>query len=271
MPNVPCGFTLISKYRKLIGEEGMEELLAKTITMAVAIGLIKSEQLRRVVVDDTVMPKAIAHPTDSKLLERSREKIVEIAAANGIALKQTFEKGGKHLTHKACRYGHSGRCRCMRRVTKRQGTIVVRLSRKTAGEVNAMSAAVQEALMHLPGRANRTRLQVKQGKNTKGPKINSWHTHEVSCIAKGKAKTPYEFCVKVGIATKARQNLIVGARSFPNNPFDCHTLAEQIEQAAILIQAVAVVPETVYVDRGYRLKKEDRLHTQTCCPICSGR
>lgn len=94
---------------------------------------------------------------------------------------------------------------------------------------------------------------------------------EVSCIAKGKAKTPYEFCVKVGIATKARQNLIVGARSFPNNPFDCHTLAEQIEQAAILIQAVAVVPETVYVDRGYRLKKEDRLHTQTCCPICSGR
>jgi transposase, IS5 family len=116
------------------------------------------------------------------------------------------------------------------------------------------------------GRANRIRLQVKQGKNAKGPKIYSWHAPEVSCIAKGKAKTPYEFGTKVGIATTARQNLIVGARSFPNNPFDGHTLAEQVEQATILMQDVAVVPETVYVDRGYRLKKEDRLPIRTLPP-----
>ena len=119
------------------------------------------------------------------------------------------------------------------------------------------------------GRANRIRLQVKQGKNAKntnGPKIYSWHAPEVSCIAKGKAKTPYEFGTKVGIATTVRQNLIVGARSFPNNPFDGHTLAEQIEQVTILMQDVAVIPETVYVDRGYRLKKEDRLSMRTLLP-----
>ena len=56
----PCDFTLISKFRKLIGEEGVEELLAKTITVAVEIGLIKPEEFKRVVVDSTVMPKAIA-------------------------------------------------------------------------------------------------------------------------------------------------------------------------------------------------------------------
>ena len=93
-----------------------------------------------------------------------------------------------------------------------------------------------------------------------------WHAPEVSCIAKGKAKTPYEFGTKVGIATTARQNLIVGARSFANNPFDGHTLAEQIEQATILMQDMAVAPETVYVDRGYRLKKEDRLPIRTLLP-----
>jgi len=88
----------------------------------------------------------------------------------------------------------------------------------------------------------------------------------VSCIAKGKARTPYEFGTKVGIAMTARHNLIVGARSFANNPFDGHTLAEQFEQATILMQDVAVAPETVYVDRGYRLKKEDRLPIRTLLP-----
>ncbi len=46
-PKAPCDFTLISKFRKLIGEEGVEELLAKTITVAVEIGLIKPEELKR--------------------------------------------------------------------------------------------------------------------------------------------------------------------------------------------------------------------------------
>ena len=265
-PKAPCDFTLVSKFRGLIGEEGVEEPLAKTITVAVEIGLIKPEELKRVVVDSTVMPKAIAHPTDSKLLETSRDKLVQVAKANGIALKQTFEREGKYLTHKAGRYGHAKQYRRMRKVIKRQGTIVGRLSREIARKANALSEAVQEALMRPLGRAHRIRLQIKQGKNTKGPKIYSWHAPEVSCIAKGKAKTPYEFGTKVGIATTARQNFIVGARSFPNNPFDGHTLAEQIEQATILMQDTGITPQTVYVDRGYRLKKEDRLPIRTLLP-----
>jgi len=52
--------------------------------------------LKKVVVDSTVMPKAIAYPTDSKLLETSRDKLVETARANGITLKQTFELEGSH-------------------------------------------------------------------------------------------------------------------------------------------------------------------------------
>ncbi len=55
----------------------------------------------------------------------------------------------------------------------------------------------------------------------------------------------------------------MGARSFPNNPFDGHTLAEQIEQATILMRDVVIAPQTVYADRGYRLKKEDRLPIRT--------
>ena len=53
---------LIGKFRKLIGEEGVEELLAKTISVAVNLKLISKKSLETVVVDSTVQPKAVAHP-----------------------------------------------------------------------------------------------------------------------------------------------------------------------------------------------------------------
>jgi IS5 family transposase len=74
----------------------------------------------------------------------------------------------------------------------------------------------------------------------------------VECISKGKSRNPYEFGVKVGIATTLKGNLIVGARTFPGNPYDGHTLQEQVEQASILMQATGMKPQTVYVDLGYR-------------------
>ena len=46
----------------------------------------------------------------------------------------------------------------------------------------------------------------------------------------------------MGIATTEKGNLIVGARAFPGNPYDGHTLAEQIEQATILMQDVKGIP-----------------------------
>ena len=52
---------------------------------------------------------------------------------------------------------------------------------------------------------------------------------EVECIGKGKPHKPYEFGVKASIAVTHKQGLIVGARTFPGNPYDGHTLHEQIE------------------------------------------
>jgi len=43
-----------------------------------------------VIVDSTVQYKAIAHPTDSRLLETARVKLVEATKEAGIDLKQTF-------------------------------------------------------------------------------------------------------------------------------------------------------------------------------------
>lgn len=98
------------------------------------------------IVDSTVQEKAIAHPTDSKLLETARSKVVEVAKANGIELKQTYAKEGLLLGYKAGRYAHACQFKRMRKVIKRQRTIVGRLQREVGHKISALSQAVEEVL-----------------------------------------------------------------------------------------------------------------------------
>ena len=66
------------------------------------------------------------------------------------------------------------------------------------------------------------------------------------------ARKPYEFGVKVSLVVTHRHGLMVGARSFPGNPYDGHTLAEQLEQTNTLLEGVGVKPTTAIVDLGFR-------------------
>jgi IS5 family transposase len=89
----------------------------------------------------------------------------------------------------------------------------------------------------------------RQSRLIKPQLSNALHAPEVECIAKGKAKIPYEFGVKVSIVTTLKEGLVVGMRSMPDNPYDGHTLYEALEQTEIVAD---VKPEMVFVDRGYR-------------------
>lgn len=71
----------------------------------------------------------------------------------------------------------------------------------------------------------------------------------VECIAKGKARTPYEFGVKVSVAVTAKEGVVVGMRSMPGTPYDGHTLYSQLEQLEIL---TGVRPSLALADRGYK-------------------
>ena len=249
----PCDPTQLGRFRKLLGEEGVEELLARTMEVAVTLKLIARKELTRVIVDSTVQEKAIAHPTDSKLLETARSKVVEAAKAAGIELTQTYAKEGQLLGYKAGRYAHARQFKRMRKTIKRQRTIVGRLQREVGRKMSLLSQAVQEALAHTLDKAKRLSAQTGSRKAVGNrAKLYSWHAPEVECISKGKSRKPYEFGVKVGLAMTLKGNLIVGARSFPGNPYDGHTMREQIEQSTILMQGLCVRPEVVYADLGYR-------------------
>jgi IS5 family transposase len=105
---LPCDATQIGRFRRALGEDGLEQLLKATIDTAVAIKAVKPIELERVIVDTTVQEKAIAHPVDSRLLEIARHKVVGAARRAGIQLKQTFAKEGKELRRSAGGYAEPG-------------------------------------------------------------------------------------------------------------------------------------------------------------------
>jgi IS5 family transposase len=56
----------LGRFRKALGEEGVEELLACTMEVAVTHKLIAKKELIRVIVDSTVQEKAVAYPAGVK-------------------------------------------------------------------------------------------------------------------------------------------------------------------------------------------------------------
>ena len=250
-PSVPCDPTQIGRFRKRIGEAGVEELLKATIDTAVQVGAIERSEFERVIVDSTVQEKAIAYPTDARLLEIARAKVVKAAKAVGIKFKQTYANEGKRLRFKAGGYAHARQFKRLRRVIRRQRTLlgtILRETRRKLDHVVAPSPVAQVQLVQLLERATRVYQQRPKDKN----KLYALHAPEVECIGKGKARQPYEFGVKASFAVTHAQGLVVGARTFPGNPYDGHVLAEQLDQSRILLQDEGVEPKEVFVDLGYR-------------------
>ena len=262
-PRLPCDATQIGRFRRAVGEDGLEQLLKFTIEAAVEIKAVKLVEFERVIVDTTVQEKAIAHPVDSRLLEIARHKVVGAAKRAGIVLKQTFAKEGKELRRKAGGYAHAKQFRRLKKTVKRQRTILGVVMREVARrlETPAVTLAADSANAGVPSspkaisdlrtllaRAERIRTQQRNDRN----KLYALHAPEVECLAKGKARKPYEFGVKVSLAVTHKQGLMVGAKSFPGNPYDGHTLARQLEQTNALLKDVGVGPTTAIVDLGFR-------------------
>jgi IS5 family transposase len=254
-PRPPCDATQIGRFRRALGEAGVEELLAKTIEAAVSMKAVSPKSFERIIVDSTVQEKAIAHPTDSRLLDIARAKLVQYAKREGIQLKQTFDREGKSLKRRAGGYAHAKQYKRMHKVLRRQRTILGRVMRDIENQLQKTGVTDCAKFEAIKAKAVRIQTQQRADKD----KLYAFHAPEVECISKGKARNRYEFGVKVGIAITHKEALVVGARSFCGNPYDGHTLAEHIEQTTNLLQHIegAPRPTMAVVDLGYRGVDED--------------
>jgi IS5 family transposase len=212
--------------------------------MAVKAGAVKASSFERITVDTTVQPKNIAHPTVSRLYLKALQILVRQAKRHGIVLRRSHTRVAKRAALMAGRYAHARQFKRMRRELKKLKTFLGRVYRDICRKIGG-NDQLEARFARLLGLVERLLAQKTKDKN----KLYALHAPEVACIAKGKARTPYEFGCKVGIATTNREGLVLAAKAFAGNPYDGHTLADTVAQAANMS---GVEPERVYADKGYR-------------------
>lgn len=244
--HLPIDPSSMTRWRKRLGDSGVEKLLAQTIEAARKGRVIKARSLERVIVDSTVMEKAVAFPTDSRLLERGRQHLVKLADLLGLRLRQNYNRQAPHMAVQVARYAHAKQFKRMQAELKRLRTVVGRVWRDIERQmIGVTDQLLQERATGILTRVKRLLEQKRTDKN----KLYSLHAPEVECIGKGKVRQPYEFGVKVSVAVTHKEGLVVGMKSLPGNPYDGHSLAGALKQVGELI---GKLPKAVFVDKGYR-------------------
>src|SRR5471030_2665531 len=239
----------MTRWRQRMGEDKLIALIQESLNVATRTGAARPADFSKVIVDTTVQPKAVAFPTDAKLMHRARERLVRLAKKHGVGLRQSYGRVGKHALIAHQRYAHAKQFRRANRALRTLRTYLGRVTRDIVRKIKGEAAL--EEIFGLPLMlARRVR---EQRQNQRGPKVYSLHAPEVECIAKGKAHRPYEFGVKVSIATTLRHSrggqFIAHAKALPGNPYDGHTLETVIPEIEAQIGASLA---RIVADRGYR-------------------
>jgi IS5 family transposase len=239
----------LTRWRQRMGEEKLVALIQESLNVATRTGAAKPADFSKVIVDTTVQPKAVAFPTDAKLMHRARERLVRLAKKHGVALRQSYERVGKYALIKHQRYAHAKQFKRANRALRTLRTYLGRVTRDIMRKIKGK--AELESVFALP--LSLSRRVREQRKNQRGPKVYSLHAPEVECIGKGKAHRPYEFGVKVSIATTLHHSkggqFIAHAKALPGNPYDGHTLEAVIPE---IETQIGVSLSRIVADRGYR-------------------
>jgi IS5 family transposase len=246
---LPFDRSSLTRWRQRLGEAALVALIQESLSVAHKLGALETKDLQRVAVDTTVQPKAIAHPTDARLMHRALEKLVALARRHGVVLRQSYLRVAKRAAIMVGRYSHAHQFRRARRALKflrtRLGRVIRDINRKIDGrpELEARFGRLLDLALKVRHQDHRQR----------GPKVYSLHAPEVECIGKGKARAPYEFGCKVSIATPVTSpkggQFVLHARALHGNPFDGHTLGPVV---ADLERLTGVETRRIHVDKGYR-------------------
>jgi transposase, IS5 family len=255
---LPLDRSSMTNWRNRMGKERLQALLQESLAVATRTGAMKPSELSRVIVDTTVQPKNITFPTDAKLLNRAREKLVKLAKKLGVELRQSYTRVGKFALIQHQRYAHAKQFKrankALRRLKTYLGRVIRDITRKIDGD-----HGLEGNFAHLLSLSRRVR---EQERGQRGAKVYSLHAPEVECIGKGKAHKPYEFGVKVSVATPLNRcaggQFVAHVKALPGNPYDGHTLATVIPDIERTIGAELgrIITDAGY--KGHHAPKEKR-------------
>ena len=240
----------LTRWRQRMGEERLQALLQESLSVATRTEAIKPSELSRVIVDTTVQPKNVTFPTDAKLLNRAREKLVRLAQkprrgfapvlcaggqvrpdqASALCPRQAVQarqQGAEEAAdlsrprHPRHRPQDRGRWRARSGVRKAAG----------AGPPRARAAAAPARAEGLfPARAG-SRMH-RQGQGPPALRVRR----------QGLASPPRSAHAKGG-------QFVTHVKALPGNPYDGHTLATVIPDMEALIGNTI---ERILADKGYR-------------------
>jgi IS5 family transposase len=211
------------------------------------MGVITQKSIQNVAVDTTVQEKNIAHPTDSKLMDKARQKLVDLCKKEGVNLRQNYNKVSKLAVLMTGRYAHANQFKRMKKKVKEIKNYLGRVTRDMTRSIGGRED-LKTKFQPLLATAERLLKQTKDSKN----KLYSLHEQDVQyvqCIAKGKAKKKYEFGCKVSLAVTLNEGFALHAGALEGNPFDGHTLKKTLEKAE---KNTNLTIKKVFVDKGYK-------------------
>lgn len=95
MHDLPFDRSSMARWRQRMGEEKLNALLQESLGAAIRTEAARPADFTKAIVDTIVQPKAVAHPTDARLMQRSRERLVRLARTLGIELRQSYGRVGR--------------------------------------------------------------------------------------------------------------------------------------------------------------------------------
>jgi len=247
---LPFDRSSMTRWRQRMGEDQIEALLAESLNVAVKLGAAKPSDFTQVIVDTTVGEKNVAFPTDAKLMNKARVRLVKMANKHGLKLRQSYKRVGKYALIMQQRYAHAKQYKRARRQLKKLKTWLGRTIRDIGRQIKG-NDGLEDIFRAELWKANRVRTQRPRDDIPK--KIYSLHAPEVECIGKGKAHKPYEFGVKVSIATTLNRckggQFAVHAKALPGRPYDGHTLKTILPEIETHTGAAL---KRILADAGYK-------------------
>lgn len=238
---LPVHPTSLTRWRQRLGPQGIEKILQASIQVAVETNTVQSPELKKAICDTTVMPKAVSHPTDAKLIQRSLERIVRAARKAKITLKRSYQRVSHWALKDYQRLMHGKRFRKAQKPLNK----LKRYLSKILKELDPVLESCPRELLRAAAIGGKMLLQRKEDKH----KIYSCHEPQVACIAKGKAHKPYEFGSKACLVVSEKKGLVLSLTTHEGNPYDGALLADAKKQSE---KNTAVTIERMLVDRGFR-------------------